>query len=103
MVPPEVAPLTVTLKLAATWAAFGGLAAALLGLVLELSGAHLLASAFQPFVLSDFAKLAIKKFGPNEAGVSFAGLSLICVGISLQILSVVLLIVVEVLRVFAGH
>ena len=107
-----------------------GLAIAFVGLILELTGAYLLASAFQPFVLVDFAKRAVKvswqcvtrrrvtteitpalvrlietvkKFGQQEAAYSFAGLSFICVGISLQILSVVLLIVVEVLRWPAGH
>ena len=109
----------------ANWVALVGLVIALVGLILELTGAYLLASAFQPFVLRDFAMRAIqvswqcirrrrvageitpalarlietvKKFGQQEAVYSFAGLSLISVGISLQILSVVLLIVVEVLR-----
>ena len=45
----------------------------------------------------------MRKFGQDEALHSFAGLSLICVGISLQIMSVVLLIVVEVMRLLSGH
>ena len=119
----------VLLKVA-SWLALGGLSLALFGLILELTGAYLLASAFQPFVFWDFVRRALKlswkffwrrhipdkvkpalatmietlrKFGHEEAAESFLGLGLLCVGIGLQILSVVLLIGVEVLRLLCGH
>jgi len=112
------------------WLALGGLSIALLGLILELTGAYLLASAFQPFVFRDFVVRAVqvswtflrqrqvpstlkrpivkmietlKNFGEDEAAGSFVGLGLLCVGIFLQILSVVVLIVVEILRLKGGH
>ena len=114
----------------AAWLALGGLSIALLGLVLELTGAYLLASAFQPFVFRDFVLRAmrvswlflrqghipedlkrslvkmietLRNFGEAEAAGSFVGLGLLCVGIVLQILSVALLIAAEITRLLGGH